>query len=448
MNGINDPYEERLKNVLKSFPIDDDDEIVITSLGHEIPPTWRNHLANDDVDTVSGNLTPPHRHSNNINNSDGGTQIVVFDSSIVWGLLILALVAISYHRRRCGSSLAKQNETGKKSSSLQQGSVSGKHAVHTLERKRKNCPPVTKMTESFKIRRMQASNTRTINIVEDQTPVKHDLRWTLPSSPRSIQQDDNNEGEDDDNDHDHDHDHNDDDDQIAELIPEPIQEIVSLSADTIPRKILPVQSSHRTVHVEPRDDTIAEGSFCSEMALSSAVVETRLSMDRWMMTTPWPPDPVHDAVAMAEYIAQFKTCLSQKLADHGLDDQLDNHTFANIAMASFQHHKQHAYGERREARRYLWDAYQRTIDRQHSERRHEETLAAQREDREWFAKLVHARDGCSTRVLTLAVYSIFGLYIWSCGWLLWSYHQEIRAKGAITWATNMVSKKSVTPFIF
>ena len=434
MKSMNDPYEERLKNVLKSFPIDEDDEIVVTAKGNEIAPTWRNQLADDDDvrdDTVSGNLTPPHRNTNN-NNSDGGNQIVAFDSSLVWGLsIVLALMAISYRRRHCASFSAKQNETEEKSNTSQQGSVCGKHAVHTLKRKRKTCPPpVITRTESCKTRRTQSSKTRpTLNIVEDEKPVKNDFRLTPPPS---YQDDDDNEDEDDNN-------------EVAELI----QEIVSSSDTIIYRKPLPGKPrNNRMVHVVPMDDTISEGSFDGGMQLSSAVMEARLSMGQLMMTTQWQPDPVHEAVAMAEYIAQFKTCLVQKLADHGLDYQLDSRTFADIAMASFQRHKEQAYGERREARRYMWDAYQRTIDRQHSERRHEETLAAQREEREWFAKLVHARDACSSRVITLAVYSIFGLYIWSCGWLLWSYHQEIQAKGAFAWATNMVSKKSMTPFIY
>ena len=104
-----------------------------------------------------------------------------------------------------------------------------------------------------------------------------------------------------------------------------------------------------------------------------------------------------------------ETCLymKEKCAEHGLT--VETHNAMMIAVTKQKSVQELHASEIKEARGYMYDSYQRNIDRAIHERRHHENLAASREDKDWVSKLVSMRDKAMNTLSTTIAYSVFGI---------------------------------------
>ena len=157
-------------------------------------------------------------------------------------------------------------------------------------------------------------------------------------------------------------------------------EAISMQPDVVHSGQVPFQPPSPTTHQSGMEVTCSTSSALS--ASLNARSETDLRQYGAQVAN-------NMQVVMSEFEATMKT--------HGYN--LSRSEALSVVSQQLVSLENNRLAKEQEARQYMYDSQQRTVDRSMAERRHSEAILSSDQDKEWLQKLQRARDSCIASIL-------------------------------------------------
>ena len=225
--------------------------------------------------------------------------------------------------------------------------------------------------------------------------------------------------------------------QSSKPNPSNSSKVKSQKDDDIPALLLEGSRNIETILEKPIETIKVSAESSSEKELKTSKIKEKTtdhSARKELATLCRSPHSEANKIQVVTKMAQDIKLVQKVLQDNGVDASLAPHVAISLQTSERIIDSQHKV----ERGRLLFENHQRQLDRQLSERQHQESMQAAKYDPNWKEKLERKRDEC-WKVTTRIVIEVICAYKFSNIFrLLWNVYQNQRAMFSVPEVTRMV----------
>ena len=213
--------------------------------------------------------------------------------------------------------------------------------------------------------------------------------------------------------------------------------VKSQKDDDIPALLLEGSRNMETILEKPMETIKVLAESSSEKALKTSKIKEMTTDDsarKELATLCRSPDSEANKIQVVTKMAQDIKLVQKVLQDNGVDASLAPHVAISLQTSERIINSQHKV----ERGRLLFENHQRQLDRQLSERQHQESMQAAKYDPNWKEKLERKRDKCWKVTTRIVIEAICAYKFSNVFRPLWNVYQNQRAMFSVPEVTRMV----------